>query len=106
MNLQDTPSLSSPGIDTEEPEENAEDDKELDPVSAKQYGGIAARCKYLSSDRPELQFSVKRSMHGNEQAYGALVVEVDSYWSVSQGPTAVGVAISSLAHPRGLGHLR
>ena len=59
LNLQDTPSLSSPGIDTEEPEENAEDDEELDSVSAKQYRGIAARCNYLSSDRPELQFSVK-----------------------------------------------
>ena len=59
--MQDVAPLSSPGVDSSEPEIGDDSDVELGPAEAKQYRAIAARCNYLSSDRPELQFSVKEA---------------------------------------------
>ena len=61
LKLQDAQSLSSPGVDSDEPEAESIDDTELDPVEAKLYRGIPARCNYMSFDRPEIQFSVKEA---------------------------------------------
>ena len=60
LGLKDIAPISSPGTDVEEPQTNSEEDAVLDPVSARLYRGIAARCNYLS-DTPELQFSVKEA---------------------------------------------
>ena len=59
LGLEDTAPLSSPGIDQPEPEAGDDNDDELSPADASTYRRIAARCNYLSADRPELQFSVK-----------------------------------------------
>jgi hypothetical protein len=59
LGVQDLPSLSAPGIDCVEADAGDEDDIELDAVKAKLYRGIAARCKHLAVERPELQFAVK-----------------------------------------------
>ena len=48
--------LSTPGSNTEV---SIDDAKELEGEEATRYRAIAARCNYLSIDRPDLQFSVK-----------------------------------------------
>ena len=48
--------LSTPGSNTEV---SIDDAKELEGEEATRYRAIAARCNYLSMDRPDLQFSVK-----------------------------------------------
>ena len=61
LGLSDASSLSSPGIDLPDPEPGSDEDQELDKEKARLYRGIAARCNYLSADRPELQFAVKEA---------------------------------------------
>ena len=59
LGLEDVAPLSSPGVDIAEPNVGDENDEELCATEASNYRRIAARCNYLSSDRPELQFSIK-----------------------------------------------
>ena len=53
--------LTSPGVDMPEPEEGAPEQEPPSKEEASLYRGIAARCNYLSSDRPDIQFSVKEA---------------------------------------------
>ena len=59
LGLENATPLSSPGVDTPEPEEGDSNDEELNPSDSSTYRQIAARCNYMAADRPELQFSVK-----------------------------------------------
>ena len=38
-----------------------EDEKELEGEQATQYRALAARCNYLSMDRPDMHFAVKEA---------------------------------------------
>ena len=44
--------------------EDEKEDVALDAMDAKQYRALAARCMYLSFDRPETQFAVKECCRG------------------------------------------
>ena len=61
LELNNVSALSSPGVDTAEPEVGDAEDEELDAAAATLYRGIVARCNYMSVDRPELQFAVKEA---------------------------------------------
>ena len=52
----ETRTLSTPGCNEEKDDEEG---KELVGEDATRYRAIAARCNYLSLDRPDLQFAVK-----------------------------------------------
>ena len=60
LGLENEKGLSTPGSDNKDDEDN-EDDKLLDEDAAKKYRMIAARCNYLSLDRPDFQFAVKEA---------------------------------------------
>ena len=47
--------------DAAEPNDGDPGSEELSKTEAKSYRSIAARCIYLSSDRPDLQFAVKEA---------------------------------------------
>ena len=57
LGIEDSRSLTIP---IEKDEAEAEVDEELEGPAATMYRSIAARCNYLASDRPDIQFAVKR----------------------------------------------
>ena len=48
----------SPGVDGAD-EDDLEDDEEITGADLTRFRGVAARCNYLSFDRPDLQFAIK-----------------------------------------------
>ena len=80
--------LTSPGIDTPEPEEGSPEKELLNKDEASLYRGIAARCNYLANDRPDLQFSVK-------EACREMSAPMKSSWN-----KLVRIAKYLRAHPR------
>ena len=74
--------ISSPGIDTPEATVGEEGAQILEKEEATLYRGIAARCNYLSSDRPDIQFSVKeacREMSAPTKGSWAKFVRIAKY---------------------------
>ena len=58
LGLQTAKGVTTPGID--DPEDNEEESNEtLGASEATAFRGMAARCNYLSADRPDIQFPVK-----------------------------------------------
>ena len=51
-------SCSTPGLDSLD-DKDGEHGEDLEPADQKRYRAIAARCMYLSMDRPEIMFAVK-----------------------------------------------
>ena len=74
--------ISSPGIDAVESNIGEEGAEELPREEAKSYRSIAARCIYLSSDRPDIQFAVKeacREMSSPTKSSWAKLVRLAKY---------------------------
>ena len=72
-----------PGLDEKEKEEE-EEDKPLEGDSVKLFRSIAARCNYLSQDRPELMLPVKGRVQGDGFADCWVLETIGQDWSVSQ----------------------
>ena len=50
--------VASPGIDGADEDDN-DDDEDIAGVDLTRFRGVAARCSYLSFDRPDVQFATK-----------------------------------------------
>lgn len=59
LGLSDCNGVTTPGSDQTEKDAEQHAEEPLDGEQATFFRGLAARCNYLSMDRPELQFSVK-----------------------------------------------
>ena len=61
LGLQGSKPVSTPGTDLEAKEDKEEESEELAGDDVRLYRGLAARCNYLSLDRPDLQFAAKEA---------------------------------------------
>ena len=58
LDINEMKGCMTPGVDVQDTDAN---ERELSGVEAKQFRAIAARCLYMSLDRPEMQYAVKEA---------------------------------------------
>ena len=64
MNMQHVKAAVAPGCNVKKNDEDEEGIKLLDEKNARAFRASVARCNYMSSDRPDIQFATKEVSRG------------------------------------------